>query len=310
MRQLEAQSILAQAAISAGIRFITLKGLALSTHLYRDPIIRESFDFDLLVAPPDTKGMKELLRTMGFQPLQPVQELTARQTAILARFVHEEKFVNPATGVVVDVHHALTSNPWRMATFFEDLWRNRQSIRVGPSELSIPGNASLIRYLGAHAATHAWKRWKWTGDLLALYRQCGTADLLTQRRNAQTAGWAVLFDSSLLVTGAVTGWELPPELRESAGHNRPAVRLARRALDFSTRPASIDELSSPAFAFRLAMFRLLLRKRPRYIAHELANIFHRPLDWHHLRLADPLIPLYYLLRPILLVARVVSRAIG
>ena len=187
MRQLKAQSELAQAANSAGIRFIALKGLALSTHLYGDPLIRECFDFDLLVDPGDTRRMKELMLGMGFEPLQPKSQLTPRQAAILDRFFHEEKFVNPASRVIVDVHHALTGNPWRMPTCFEDLWHNRQNVRVGQGDLSIPGNLDLIQYLGAHAASHGWERWKWIGDLLVLYRRAGTANLLAHRRVAHAA---------------------------------------------------------------------------------------------------------------------------
>jgi hypothetical protein len=309
MRQLEAQSTLAPAASSLGIRFVSLKGLALSTHLYRDPLIRESFDFDLLVDPGDMQRMKELLRGIGFEPLHPKAQLSPRQTAILARFFHEEKFVNRVTGIIVDVHHALAANPWRMATCFEDLWRNRQNVRVGRGELSIPGNADLIQYLGAHAATHGWERWKWIGDLLALYRQSGTASLLAQRSAAHAAGWACLFDSSLLVTSAVTGWELSPELREICGRNRDAVRLARRSLNFSVRPATRTELRGLGYAFRLVLFRLRLRRHPRYIAHELAAWFHRPLDWYKLQFADSMIPAYYLLRPLLLIGRGISHSI-
>ena len=309
MRQLEAQSTLAQAANSAGIRFLSLKGLALSAHLYRDPLIRESFDFDLLVDPGDVQRMKGLLHGIGFEPAQPKPKLSPRQTAILDRFFAEEKYIHRVTGVIVDIHHALTGNPWRMATDFEDLWRNRQKVRVGQSELSIPGNADLIQYLGAHAATHAWERWKWIGDLLTLYRQSGTANLLAQRRAAHAAGWAGLFDSSLLMTSAVTGWELSPELSEICGRNKDAVRLARRALNFSSRPASRAEFRGHAYAFRLVMFRLRLRNHPRYFAHEVAAMFHRPSDWYELQLADPLIPAYYVLRPILVVWRGFSQSI-
>lgn len=309
IRQLAAQTTLAREANSAGIRFVSLKGLALSAHLYRDPLIRESFDFDLLVDPIDARRMKDLLRGIGFEPLHLKRQLTPRQTAILDRFFPEEKFVNRVTGVVVDVHHALTNNPWRMATCFEDLWRNRQNVRVGPGELSILGNADLIQYLGAHAATHAWERWKWIGDLLALYRQSGTADLLAQQRAAHAAGWAALFDSSLLVTCAVTGWARDPELREICERNGVAVRLARRAINLSARPTSRAELRTHAFGFRVAIFRLRLRRHPGYLAHELAEWFHRPLDWYELQLADPLIPAYYLLRPILALGREISKSV-
>jgi hypothetical protein len=282
---------------------VALKGLALSTPLYRDPLIRESYDFDLLVDAGDMQRMTELMRGLGFESLLFKTQISRRQTAILARFFSEEKFLHRVTGVIVDVHHGLTGNPWRMTTSFEDLWRNRQSVRLGRGELYILGNADLIQYLGAHAATHAWERWKWIGDLLALYRQFGSANLLAQRSAAQAAGWAALFDSSLLVTSAVTGWELSPELREICGRNSGAVRLARRAISFSARPATRPELRSRAYTFRLAMFRLRLRKHPRYIAHELATRY-------ELRLAAALIPAYYLLRPILALRRKISRSLG
>lgn len=299
MRQLRAQSELTQAAKSAGIRFVALKGLALATHIYGDPLIRESYDLDVMVDPGDARRMKAVMQGMGFEALLPKSPLTPRQTVILDRFVHGEKFIHRASGVIVDVHHALTGNPWRMATRFEDLWRKRQTVCVGQNELAIPGSIDLIQYLGAHGATHAWERWKWIGDLLVLFREAGTADLLAQRRAAQAEGWGVLFDSSLLVTSAVTGWNLPPELRSICERNGAAVRLARRSIRFSSRPATRAEFRGRAYAFRVILFRLRLRRDPRYIAHELAAMFHRPVDWYKLQLSDSLIPVYYLLRPIL-----------
>jgi Uncharacterised nucleotidyltransferase len=95
---------------------------------------------------------------------------------------NEEAFVHVETGVIVDVHHSLSGNPWRTAGF-ENLWRGRQSIRVGRAELSIPGDAHLVQYMVCHAATHGWQRGKWVGDLVALYRSLG-ADALTEQRDA------------------------------------------------------------------------------------------------------------------------------
>jgi hypothetical protein len=46
-----------------------------------------------------------------------------------------------------------------------------------------------------------------------------------------------------------------------------------------------------------------LRREPRHVAHELAAMMHRANDWYELRLPDALIPVYYVLRPLLLVGR-------
>jgi hypothetical protein len=303
IRQLEMQSALGRVAAAAGIRFIAIKGLALSAHLYGDPFIREAYDFDLLVSPEDTDRMKEALRSIGLRPLVEKPPITSRQKAILGRFFHEEKFVHPETGAMVDVHHALTGNPWRIATCLDDLWRRRQYVRIGGGELPIPGDADLIRYLGAHAAAHAWERWKWAGDLMVLYGRAASLDLPDQRRMARNEGWDDLFDCALLITSAITGWDIPADLRGSVDGNANAARIARRALNLSARPLSVHEITGRIREFRLAVFRLRLRKNPRHFAHEIALLLHRPQDWYELRLSDSLIPAYYFLRPLLFIWR-------
>jgi hypothetical protein len=140
--------------------------------------------FDLLVSPGDTERMKDALRLIG-----------------LAASGGETADHIPAKGD------------------FEDLWRQRQHARAGGGELPIPGDADLIRYLGAHAAAQAWERWKWAGDLMALYQRAATLDLLEQRRVTRNEGWGDLFDCALLITSAITGWELPADLRGTCGWN-------------------------------------------------------------------------------------------
>ena len=141
---------------------------------------------------------------------------------------------------------------------------------------------------------------------MVLYRRTATRDLLEQRRVAQNEGWDDLFDSALLVTSAITGWELPADLSGSCGWNGNAARLARRAVNFSAKPLSVHEITGRIHEFRLAVFRLRLRKSPRYLAHQIASLLHRPKDWYELQLSDSLIPAYYFLRPVLFIWRRVA----
>lgn len=228
--------------------------------------------------------------------MAPDDWLTPRQNAILARYQHEDAFVND-NGIVVELHRAVDPNPWRLSIDFEDMWRQRQFVPIGENQIAIPGNRHLILFLGIHAARHAWARWKWVGDLVVLYRRSGPQELVRQRDAAQAGGLLHYFDSALLIASAVTGWPLPAELADPVGRNHRAVRLSRRALKFSTQETTPNDVGRHGFKAREMIFILRLNHNPRYLVHEFLAMVHRRRDWYALRLPDYLIPAYYLLRP-------------
>ncbi len=308
--QLDLLRALLAAANAAELRWMALKGLPLSLHLYGDPFIREAFDLDLMTPPADHGPMQRILRECGFRPVTPEDWLTPRQNAILARFQHEDAYVHD-NGLIIELHRALDPNPWRLSIAFEDLWRQRQLVQLGPSQIAIPGNRHLILFLGIHAARHAWERWKWVGDLVVLYRRAGLEELMRQRGGAQANGLLRYFDSALLLAHAITGWPLPEELADLAQCNKPAIRLARRALKVSTRELTPKDVGRHGHKIREMTFVLRLSYHPRYLAHEFLSMVHRRRDWYALRLPDRLIPA--LLSPAALLLRMqrrIIRAVG
>lgn len=306
MRQVSLLRDIAVAASARDLRFMVMKGVALSAHLYGDPLIREAFDLDLLVHPDDRDQLDDILTGLGFRPALDRAPLTARQEAILARFHHDLKFFHPASGVVVERHHALSSNVHLIASDFDGLWARRDNARVADFTTPILGEADLAHYLAVHAARHVWERWKWIADLAALYSRAGDAGLRRLRNDIGWAGLPSVFHSSLLLVTVVTGLDLPTPLVRDALRDRKARQLAGLAMRMTSTPHTLASITSFGAMFVSIKYKLRLKSHPAYWAFELAALFHHEEDWYRLRLPDRLIPLYYLAWPFLFVERRVS----
>jgi hypothetical protein len=297
LRQVSFLKDIIAAAKAENLRIIVMKGIALSAHLYADPVIREAFDLDLLVHPDDRKRMDDVLLALGCTPTSNFAPLTPRQEAILKRFHYDRKFFHEASGTVLERHDALDRNPHLIATDFDDLWDRRAQARIGDYSAEILGDIDLAHYLGIHAARHAWERWKWIADLCVLYRRATEERLLQIRDEAEKSGFLTPFNSWILLVVATTGTTLPPAVTQGALHDRGARRLAARILRSTSIAQTIYTIRSHHYALPTYLSRVLLKHNFRYVAFEIVTLFHRDEDWYAWRFPDPLIPLYYLLRP-------------
>ena len=302
MRQVALLRDLVAAANEQGLRVIALKGVALSARLYGDPFIREAFDLDLLVHPEDVSRMDALLLAMDCRPPSHDKPLSPRQDAHLRRFSHDRKFIQAEYGVVVERHHSLDQNPNLIATDFEGLWNGRAQVRIGDFDATCLGDAALAHYLYIHAARHAWERWKWIGDLVALSRHWTGDDFRMHRDVAQRAGSLHLFQSWLLLTQEIAGADASAEAL-GAATDRKARRVADRALQMSSVTHTERSIRGFRYNLRLIVQRLLLKNSPRYFGWEILVLLHRDRDWRTWRLPDRLIFLYYLMRPISYISR-------
>ena len=304
--QLKLLAAITTAAERRTIRVIALKGVTLSLHLYGDPFIREAFDLDLLVHPDDSARFEEVLQAQGCAPLSQGAPLTPRQMAILRRFHHDKRFRHAESGVMVESHNMLDHNPHLISTDFDALWQARGQVPLVSGSVAILGAEDLLHSFGIHASRHGWERWKWIADLAALYRRTNAADLSRQREKAAREGNQNLFDSWLLLTSAVTGMALPQMALDRAARNKQARVLAEGALRISSGEHTPGTITGRRNLLRQAAYRFGLKRSPRYVAFELADLFHRDGDWYALRLSDRLIWVYYLVRPISIVWRLAS----
>jgi hypothetical protein len=303
MWQLTLLAAIAAEAARQNLRFIALKGVALSLRLYGDPFRREAFDLDFLPSPGDRARFHDIIRNHGCCALTSGAPLTPQQTAILRRYRHEDKFIHLPSGEIVESHNSLHHNQHLIKTDFEALWSARETVSLAGTCVAVMGEEDLVHNHIVHAARHCWERWKWLADLIALSRKADAARLSLWRQRAVRDGNADIFDSWLLLSAAVASYSLPQQALETAARNRRARALAKRALRLSARDRAPGMGESFGDTLAIHAYRLHLKPTARYLVVELAAALHRDRDWYAMRLPDRFIWMYYVLRPLLFVWR-------
>jgi hypothetical protein len=129
---------------AAGIRAITLKGPALGRALYRDPAHRFSGDLDLLVRPEDLVRAEALLESEGYR--EPGDERLRRARRAFRRSTYEALFLNPVSGIAVDLHWDLLPPGFPVRFRMPEVWARSEGSRLAA--------ADELAFLCAHADKH------------------------------------------------------------------------------------------------------------------------------------------------------------
>ncbi|HEX6860744.1 MAG TPA: nucleotidyltransferase family protein [Caulobacteraceae bacterium] len=148
----------------AGVRYLLIKGLALSIQLYGRADARGSKDIDLLVEPAGLVRADQVLRAQGY--FRPEADLAAGAPADVAG--KEMGYLHHDRGIMIEVHSRLTENAALYPAGFEDLWRTRETVTVGGRALPVLARDRLATYLSAHGAGHCWARLMWLLDIAPL----------------------------------------------------------------------------------------------------------------------------------------------
>lgn len=157
-------AMLAQAFEAAGIRYLLVKGVALSVQLYGDPALRGGRDIDILIERSRTTDAQAILRAAGYAiPANALPDSAAGDAP-----PKESAWVNRKRRMLVEVHDRLTDNlsllPWE----FEQLWQDREMVMLAGRSLPTIGRARLPVYLAVHGIRHGWERLMWLEDLAGL----------------------------------------------------------------------------------------------------------------------------------------------
>ena len=144
----------------AGVDRLVLKGVPLSQRLYGHPLLRSSADVDLLVAPADARPAEKALLRAGWRLHS--AEVAGGPGAAFRRYLKHRALVGPDG--LVELHHRLVSNPSFLDVRFEDLWADRETVRLGSAAFAVLGADDDFLYNTCHALRHGWADLKWLCD--------------------------------------------------------------------------------------------------------------------------------------------------
>ena len=280
-----------------GVPVISYKGPSLAAAIYGNLALRQFDDLDLLVHKVDVPRAKELLISLGYQPYL---RLTHAQEAVLLRAYCERLFIRHGDRVFIDLHWATTPTYLSFSRDAERLWKRLQRISLGDVTIPTLSPEDLLLILCEHGAKHSWERLCWIRDIAGLISHEKPLDWPWILDQARTSGSSRMLLLGLSLASHVLGAPLPETILPRVQAD-PVVKT----LAIQVRQQLFLDPSHPVGILKRAIFYLRamerLTERGRYCLAQV--MISTPGDWSLLPLPGPLFPLYYVLRPIRLIAK-------
>jgi hypothetical protein len=220
----------------AGVDALVIKGVATERWLYGQTDPRPSIDVDLLVAPAQVRAAESVLMERGF-----VSRFDGHAPEWADQ--HGHAWLSAGDLLPVDLHRRIwgcTADPERV---WDLLWQDRETIRLVPGAIEVPGVVARTMMAATHASQHAERSPQALADLrralqveppetwrdaLALAEQCGATAALAAGLGLVPEGAAVLHALDLLAP-AQTDLPEPPEIEHLTTGEEGVLRLTRAA---------------------------------------------------------------------------------
>jgi hypothetical protein len=290
----------AAALIEARVRFVSFKGPLLAERLHGDTGLRESGDLDLLVRRRAVPATRAVLESLGYAAQTPV-DAERERLCIGSPHRHEIAFSNAGSPCMVELQWR--ANPeLDIPALEEDAWWDRApSFEWRGLEMTgVPADEELLALL-VHGTKHFWGSLDWLVDIAQIAR----------RADAPWPGLVRLARSHRAVARAALGIDLAHRLLRAPCPDL-AMQLVAEARIASVVDEVVPRLLEPAYRAHTLREALRLQlalddgagQRARRLAGTLRPT---PGDWEWVRLPRALSWAYWLLRPVRLACKYLTR---
>jgi hypothetical protein len=279
-----------------GIRALPYKGPVLGMQLYGDICMRSSNDLDIVVPKNSIFQAEKILKKYGYKKLVPVYELSSKQRKTwIEKGVHSS-FFNPVSKIKVELHWKFFSNHL-CPVGFEEVWQNRQTIKIGENHLPACDLDDMLILLLIHGGKHCWRRLFWLNDIRLILSRYSSQDFkkLMDRAEQLEINRPVL--SAMILLNTLYDFDLPRNIHEMAEKDKMIPFLVRMSIDhFMESDEDNKRVSFPFFNLKAMLSNFFLVSDIPYKIRFLLKILF-PADFGYLALPDRFFFLYYLFRP-------------
>jgi hypothetical protein len=253
---------IAAALDDAGIVHCFLKGAPLGVRAYGNPLLKRSWDIDLLVLPADVVRAAAVLATLGSTPRLPPRPLDDEEFARWSVVSKEAEFSLPRGGTL-ELHWRVSDHSMLLPAVDASLAGHRETL-FGDHSVATLNDAANLAYLAVHGTIHAWSRLKWIADFNAFNRWRSTVSRESLQQDARRLGVGDALDCALLLASRLFNGNPNTGVLPT----RSAVKLIDTSIRALTcaDPRRIDRLASrarwsviPGAAARLIELRTRLR---------------------------------------------------
>ncbi len=291
-----------------GIEAITYKGPPLSTLAYGRTWVRDSNDLDLVVHDGDVPVAEQALLDRGYRRSNP-PPLSSRQNAAWRRTWNEYEFVSHDGCLLVDLHWRICPPRYPFRVDPRRLWSRLARTTLGGSEVRVFPLETLVVLLCLHGAKDRWSKLVWLCDIDRLIRLNSSFDWDEICGFAQESHCRRAVGLGLALAHRLLRTPLPAPVAARLAGDKALADLAGRvesrlATGGMRRSWQWRQVDMWPFHFEVLDD---WRDCARYLARTLMTP--RPCDWQRVPLPDCVYPLHYLVRPLRLIAGLVSESV-
>lgn len=291
---------------------IPFKGVVLAQSAYGSPVFRHCGDLDIFVHQRDVPHIRRVLRTHGYRLRFPPTKSDAEaallaawsdaQEAAYLTLVDAQHFTNDDTGIEVDLHWSLAPR-WFLSLDHHGMRQRLQTVRLCDTEVPTLNPEDLLLVLCVEGTKDGWSRLQRVCDVATLVQTQPGLDWDRMLRQARARGGERMLLLGLCLANTVLGTPMPAAVIQRWQTDRVTLTLASQARAWLL-PKSDHTYSGPPSFHHLSVYHLQahdrLRDKIRFCRHRAFTPSHR--DWTFLRLPPSLAFLYYVLRPLRLLA--------
>lgn len=211
----------------ANIPVITLKGAALASVLYKNPMLRPMRDLDLLIDATDVERAQTVLETLDYVPMKP--EL---HTGAFVQYENEIALLKQTSApLALEVHWNLIDSPYYQARVqMEWFWKTTRELKSKGTTRRVLGKEAQFLYACAHLwLHHRGDELLWLNDLRMMLQadasQLEWAELFAR---AEEFSWTLPLQQTLLHLREEWDAELPLATREWLKGTQPSAHEAKQ----------------------------------------------------------------------------------
>jgi len=286
-----------------GILAVPYKGPALAASVYGNLALREFSDLDILLRRRDVLKAKELLASLRYIPRYQLNR--AQETALL-NDQHQYIFMRDDEKCAVELHWEITEH-FSFSLDPERMWRRLEQMTLAGDTVPTLSPEDTLLILCAHGAKHLWEQLEWICDvaeLIKAYRDIRWERVIVQ---ASELGGERMLLLGLFLAHELLEAPLPEKISQRINAD-PTVKALGRQIGAQL----FREASTLGGVFKEAYFHPLHLKMKESLADKIRYCVRAATtqtvdDWELVSLPNFLLPLYYVLRPIRLAAKYVTR---
>jgi hypothetical protein len=276
---------------------IPYKGPALAASIYGDITLRQFSDLDILIQKQDVLRARDLIVSQGYRPHFRLTDVSAEP---YLKSQNELSFTRHDGKVIVELQWEIAPRYFSFPIPSQYLWERLKSFSRKDLEFwTLPPEIELI-IICVHGAKDQWTRLLWICDVAELIRKNDGLDWDWVIRLSSTLGSLRMLFLGLFLANDLLNASIPGEVMQQVEGDPRVRRLARQV-----RQRLFRGPNGSSGIFKNPLFHLKARERMRDRIQYCVRLAMTttPGDWTFLPLPHPLFPLYYLIRPIRLMAK-------